>query len=105
MKPTKEEIEQAQKELEKVNEATKQIAFTENVLEAIKTIEDDYDDILDWSDNSITVSIKMHGITNSVSIQDDDCTIYKMASLFNSVLLGSGYSQKVISQVLKNFEK
>jgi hypothetical protein len=101
MKPTKKEIEQSQKELEKVNEAV----FTKNVLEAIRTIEDESDSILDYSDNSITVSIKMHGVTNSVSIQDDDCTIQKMASLFNSVLLGAGYSQKVIDRVLKNFEK
>lgn len=100
----KKEIEQRQKELEKVNEAAKQTIFADNVFEAIRTIEDDYDDILDYSDKSITVSIQMHGVTNSVTIQDDDLTIQKAASLFNRVLLGASFSQEVIDQVL-NVEK
>ena len=84
------------KELELLN----QKQFEKNVMKAIEELEDDTNSIIDYEDRSVTVTVKMHGITNACSISTYDANIYKMAEMFNNALVGAGFNQETIDLVL-----
>lgn len=84
------------KELELLN----QKQFEKNVMKAIEELEDDTNSIIDYEDRSVTVTVKIHGIINSCSINTDQANIYKMAEMFNNALVGAGFNQETIDLVL-----
>ena len=75
--------------------------FEKDVMKAIEELEDDTNSIIDYEDQSVTVNIKMHGISHSCSISTYEANIYKLAEMFNNVLVGAGFNQETIDLVLK----